>query len=588
MKKLISLLLALVLVFALAACGGNEAEQSKPDQSVEASSEPEPASVEESSEPEPASVEESSEPEPASVEESSEEPSEPEPPKEYFDFTKTASSVSVDGTVTGESVVIFTTDSYAKSGNCKWSINVLLHKTADCLYEVVSVAAGSGSDWDGTFEEDQILLAVHSSSSNMDDIETYQNVPGKLAAAALQPGDLIAIVGIEEKDIQLLKEYEEGVDKLEYVKELAANINKFVSFQTSAIGTGTNANQNTSVILTGVNSAPAYGSVTLYTREGWGDTLGANGEYDWSEYYVCQVEYDHAKYYFEKKQLIDPDGEGKADVEIPEYGFVLIVSKYNEVAANHFGNVKDNSRFYAHGLRVVPDDDATYEIYRCDTAPVIDGVVGGGEWSSYLVDNADENNIMWDYSQFEGLEYGVTADIYMTYDDDNLYFCVVVDSDKPNYCTVTQSDAAYMYKYCCIQVNVMNQSPLSEYVSEHYDYVADSTSVNDGVIRQYGFCVNNDGETISVVWMGVDKTFTGEAKVLIDDDNTTVYEVSIPWAEVNIDNIEPDKEISVSFSINYSPEEDAKANKWKNVRYLDGGGIIGRNDWVKMPTVIFQ
>ena len=90
MKKLISLLLALVLVFALAACGGNEAEQSKPDQSVEASSEPEPASVEESSEPEPASVEESSEPEPASAEESSEpaeESSEPEDePDSYFWF----------------------------------------------------------------------------------------------------------------------------------------------------------------------------------------------------------------------------------------------------------------------------------------------------------------------------------------------------------------------------------------------------------------------------------------------------------------------------------------------------------------------
>ncbi len=137
--------------------------------------------------------------EPTTEEPTTEEPS--EPVSDGYDFMETASSVKINESVTGESVRIFTTNEALLNSNTKWTINVVLALTEGSSYKVVSVATGNGSNFAGTLEEGQILLAVHSSSSNPDDIGTYQNVLGKLAAMALEPDDVVIIEGLDDGEI---------------------------------------------------------------------------------------------------------------------------------------------------------------------------------------------------------------------------------------------------------------------------------------------------------------------------------------------------------------------------------------------------
>jgi len=140
-------------------------------------------------------------------EETSSETSEPE--ETGYDFMSSALDVKVNEGIVGESVRIFTTNEALASSNTNWSVNVLLKKVGEDLYEVISVTAGTGTNYAGTLGEDEILLAVHSSSSNPEDIGTYQNVYGKLAAAALEAGDKLTIVGIADGTITALETYSE-------------------------------------------------------------------------------------------------------------------------------------------------------------------------------------------------------------------------------------------------------------------------------------------------------------------------------------------------------------------------------------------
>ncbi len=568
MKKLVAFLLVFVMVLGLAACGGNE-EESKPAESKPAESAPAESTPAESTPEESSAVEESKEE--SKVEESS---AEPVVEKVSYNFLKTASSVTVDGTVTGESVVIFTNDEAIANGNAKWSTNVLLAKKEECLYEVISSTPGDGNVPAITLEEGQILLAVHSDS-------TGQNKDGKAAATALAAGDLIAIVGIPENDIQLLKTYEEGKDKLEYVKPVPKNIAAYVSFSDAAIGTGQGPEDTTSFHLTGVNVEPEYGASIIYTSEGWNATLGT--AYDWSEFEIFVAEYDHPNtFQFQVTNHIAADeaSDVKAIVEVPSYGFVLAISKNNEKIFKNLKNFKETNHFYVHGLSCVPRAESSWTALKCDEVPTIDGELKDGEWDNYSVSVVDIDNIFWDYSQFDKDNYGVTGEIYLTWDDENLYFAVRVNTTEHS-CPYTQQSASSMWNRTCIQVNVMNQSPYSEYVAEHFDHAKDGTAVSEGVLRQYGFAVNDDGDTINCVWMG-NGGFTGECKVTnhIEDLQQLIYEVSIPWSEVNVEAPAEGTEVSVAFSLNC-----AVGDKWTNVRYLDGGGIIGRNDWAKMPLV---
>lgn len=103
---------------------------------------------------------------------------------------------AVNVTVAGEKNTIFT--KLIDNPNMKYSVNIILDKVADGLYKAAGDAvAGSGSDPDITLKEGQIILAVHSSSGKMEDIETYPNVPGKINASAIKAGMFIQLSGVD-------------------------------------------------------------------------------------------------------------------------------------------------------------------------------------------------------------------------------------------------------------------------------------------------------------------------------------------------------------------------------------------------------
>ncbi len=116
-----------------------------------------------------------------------------------YDFVSTASQVSVNGSIVGEGVVIITESDNIPTANLRWAISVVLDLTdgGTGVYMVAFVHNGDGNDPAITLEEGQILLGVHSASSDPSFIDQYQNVNGKLAAQALEQGDTIAFTGID-------------------------------------------------------------------------------------------------------------------------------------------------------------------------------------------------------------------------------------------------------------------------------------------------------------------------------------------------------------------------------------------------------
>jgi hypothetical protein len=105
---------------------------------------------------------------------------------------------TVNIAVAGEKTTIITKQDLIPSANMKWSVNIVLDKVADGLYKAAGDAVpGSGSDPDITLEEGQIILAVHSSTSDPAQIDEYPNVYGKLNAAAIKAGMFIQLSGVD-------------------------------------------------------------------------------------------------------------------------------------------------------------------------------------------------------------------------------------------------------------------------------------------------------------------------------------------------------------------------------------------------------
>ncbi len=115
-----------------------------------------------------------------------------------YDFVSDATQVVVNGSISGEDVVIVTESDKISTANLKWAISVVLNATDSTgAYSVAFVHTGDGNDPAITLEEGQILLGVHSASSDPAQIDQYQNVNGKNAAMALEQGDTVVFTGID-------------------------------------------------------------------------------------------------------------------------------------------------------------------------------------------------------------------------------------------------------------------------------------------------------------------------------------------------------------------------------------------------------
>ncbi len=157
-------------------------------------------------------------------------------------------------------------------------------------------------------------------------------------------------------------------------------------------------------------------------------------------------------------------------------------------------------------------------------------------------------------SQFEKNNYSRTATIYAAYDEDNLYFAVVVQSPDCVWLpTATPTSCSGLWQYESIQFNIIDQSSLSDYMIEHCNHGNDPKAANEDHVRQYGFCGNNDGETcVAIYWAELMPLIQVRQKLsVITTPKRPFTNSHLPWAEANVeDTIENGLEISFSFSIN--------------------------------------
>lgn len=343
------------------------------------------------------------------------------------------------------------------------------------------------------------------------------------------------------------------------------------------VDTKVNANSPASIPLTGVNTALTEGAIVLYY-----DNFESISNTE--DFAVAVFDYNPTYFGYTLKSLYEFYNGAEAVIEKPEDGFVLAVHSSYTSHISKLKNIKPETTVFPHGLHLNLASD--YTVAKVENAPKIDGVFDKNEWEDFYIEDVNASNPNWSYAQFEVNTYYSNSTYYTAYDDEYIYLCVKVDSPY-HYCPVTIDDPNAMYQYECIQVKVSSEDPSGEYIATNFDHVANNKAVTDGVVRSYGFACNDNGDTLYYE-NGISKTFTGLAGCSRDDSTqTTIYEVAIPFAEFEI-TPESGMKLGLTFSINSTNEKDVAEGVWKNITYRNGGGVIGRNDWSKIPVITLE
>lgn len=353
--------------------------------------------------------------------------------------------------------------------------------------------------------------------------------------------------------------------------EPPAFIANFLSFGT--VDTKVNASSDNAVRLTGIDVDPVSGAIVLYTPE-----YGMPAADTLADFAVAVFDYTQDVFGYVKTAFYAA-GEAE-EIDVPDDGFVVAAHSSQETYIKRLSDLDGETTVFPHGLHLSALD---YDVKKATASPNIDGKFEESEWSAYLIDEIDADNDLWSYAQFEKDNYYSTASYYVTYDDEYLYLCVVVNSPY-HFCPITQSKAGDMWQYECIQVKVSTEAPDSEYILTNFDHVSNAKAVNDGVLHSYGFAANDDNETCYYE-TGKITTFPGIVGCSRDDAaQQTVYEVGFPWSEFEL-TPEAGMRLGLTFSINSTNADDYANKIFKNLTYRCGGGVIGRNDWSKSPTI---
>ncbi len=337
------------------------------------------------------------------------------------------------------------------------------------------------------------------------------------------------------------------------------------------------ATDSTSLQISRVDQAKLLaGDVAVFTPA-YG--LNIPADLDYSEFAIAVFEYD-AKVYSYVKKSVSEIGKGDSATTIPEDGYVLVIHKDFKSKIDAISKTAKNTAFFPHGLII---NTGLYSTIAKKTAK-LDGKVSASEYGKAIWTINQKNDLV-SYAQFGDNIYA-EAEVYLTYDKDNLYLGVIVSSPYHNN-PLTQEKAGDMYNHDCIQINVSSEPANGEYMIENYDYENGGKAVKDKVVRQYGFAANDKGETISCNWFPGDKEFKAKSMCSRDDaSQKTIYEVSIPWSEIGSEDHPVDVKKGESFGFSISINcGDGKT--FKNITLRDGGGIIGRNDFSKVPVITF-
>lgn len=335
----------------------------------------------------------------------------------------------------------------------------------------------------------------------------------------------------------------------------------------------------TSLKLSKVNSSDiAAGDIAAFTSE-YGSDIEADGQ-DYKDFAVVVFEYDHEIFSYVKKSFAKV---GKADskTKIPEDGYVVAIHKDYADKIGAIEALDAKTPFFPHGF--IASDVLDSEIAKAGTAPVLDGKITASEYGGKELWDIMPDNIGVSYYQFEVNDYYATAKVYATYDKDNLYVGVVVDSPR-HYNILSKEEAGNMWQYECIQLQFSSIAPDDEYYVENWDGIRNKTAANANVVRQTGYAVNEEGDTLTTVWIGKADA-AHQAKCVRDDENAkTYYEIVIPWSDLGSgdDVVDAKKGTSFGMAISINCGDD---NTFRNIVLRDGGGIMGCNDWTKIPTL---
>lgn len=400
----------------------------------------------------------------------------------------------------------------------------------------------------------------------------------------------------ESSEVESSEEESSEPELTEDGEEIASFISQYINWSTT-IGKGAvnaRATDAAAVQLTHLNVGAIDGTAMIigfnsdYEES---DIYSADGSYD--KYEVFVFEYNHDLWGYALTDSYGLDAENKSEISIPDDGYVVAIH-------SHFADKIDAVKAIAEGTVVTPygfrGTDALDAEIIYGTATV-DGNVSTEEYGDAVWLLEPESEIV-SYEQFDnkGVEgYYSTAEVYMMYDENNLYLAVVVDSPY-HFCDLTQSNAGNMWSQECIQVNVTSIAPNDSFYidNDYWDWnnsgsqsVAETTAKN--LMRQYGFSVNSTtGEQLSALWQGDTAKNAPEFHVERTEDQLTIYEAAIPWSELgNEEDVftpESGAQIGISLSIN----SGRAADDFMNYYLRDGGGVIGRNDWTKIPVITLE
>lgn len=364
----------------------------------------------------------------------------------------------------------------------------------------------------------------------------------------------------------------------------AATVTQFISWKNAYYAggiVGVRVTDTTSLALNKLDEDVEAGENAVFTRA-YGATIECEGQ-DYADFAIAVFEYDHSVWGYVKTSFAAV-GEGDAATAIPEDGWVTVINKdaTDKIAAIEALTATDC--VYPHGFVVNSGLDAT--ISAAETAPAIDGSVSAAEYGDVIWEINPENEL-FSYAQFvDQTNINATAKVYMTYDETYFYIGIVVDTPD-HFNNLTPDNCGDMYNYTCIQANFASEVAGGEYMmSGNWDQSGGKTdAANTNIVRQHGFGVNAEtGETLKCVWFaasGTDESVVCNTR----EGQITTYEIAIPWTDLGATGATIVPEVGTEFGFGLSVNSGTETAQFQNITMRDGGGIIGINDWSKIPTI---
>lgn len=321
---------------------------------------------------------------------------------------------------------------------------------------------------------------------------------------------------------------------------------------------------------------------------------GKNGAFNYLYGETVSVDADHAAFTFTYNHAVwgyvrseyAAAGEAK-DVAIPADGFVAVVAKENVDKIDAINAVTSDVIFFPHGFKGSNGLDAT--IMKAEATPAIDGKVDEAEYGLAIWEINPESQY-FSYAQFEVNNYNAVGKVYMTYDADNLYIGIVMDTPD-HYCSGNAGD---LWKETAVQFNVSAAAPSGDYLFEKWfqdnnSDVANQDAYNSRTVRQYcvGYDATNNVEVVTWYFPNGDdnKAYKGSREGQI-----TTYEIAIPWTDLGAVDapvaVEAGTQIGFGLCINSGNEETAAGEgKLQTITMRDGGSVIGVIDHTKMADI---